>query len=120
MTDTPGLARAVGRGLRQCCPACGRGKLFRTYLKQVDTCDVCGAALGDIRADDGPAWLTVLTLGPLLVAVTFFVSFAEIPLWLSLPAATLIVTGAVLLLLPRMKGAFIAALWVAGRKGAGE
>ena len=63
MTDTPGLARVIGRGLRQCCPACGRGKLFRTYLKQVDTCEVCGAPLGDIRADDGPAWLTVLTLG---------------------------------------------------------
>ena len=76
--------------------------------------------MGDIRADDGPAWLTVLTLGPLLVAVTFFVSFADFPLWASLPAAALIVTGAVLLLLPRMKGAFIAALWVAGRKGAGE
>ena len=112
--DKPGLLIAVGRGLRFRCPKCGQGQIFRAYLKQVETCDECGEPLGHVRADDGPAWLTVLSLGPFLVAITFFVSFGHLPLWTSLPIAIIAVTGAVLILLPRMKGAFIAALWLSG------
>ena len=109
----PSLMGAIGRGLRLRCPGCGQGRLFRAYLKQVNQCELCGEALGMIRADDGPAWLTVLCLGPFLVGLTFLVSFGHLPLWASLPAAAIAVTGAVLLLLPRVKGAFIAALWMA-------
>ena len=112
---------ALWRGLRFRCPKCGQGRIFRAYLKQADMCDQCGEPLGAIRADDGPAWLTVLSLGPFLVAITFFVSFGHFPLWAALPMAAIAVTGAVLLLLPRIKGAFIAALWVSGLdSGAGE
>ena len=118
---TPGLMLAVWRGLRFRCPKCGQGRIFRAYLKQADQCNQCGEPLGAIRADDGPAWLTVLSLGPFLVAITFLVSFGHFPLWASLPAAAVAVTGAVLLLLPRVKGAFIAALWVSAQgTGAGE
>ena len=80
----------------------------------METCDECGEPLGHVRADDGPAWLTVLSLGPFLVAITFFVSFGHLPLWTSLPIAIIAVTGAVLILLPRMKVVFIAALWLSG------
>jgi uncharacterized protein (DUF983 family) len=120
-TETPSLMTAIGRGLRFRCPNCGQGKIFRAYLKPVETCDQCGEPLGAIRAEDGPAWLTVLSLGPFLVAITFFVSFGHIPLWVALPVTAIAVTGAVLVLLPRIKGAFIAALWVSGLgNGAGE
>ncbi|CAN0381019.1 unnamed protein product [Scytosiphon promiscuus] len=118
--QNPSLMTAIGRGLRFRCPKCGQGRIFRAYLKQADACDHCGEPLGSIRADDGPAWLTVLSLGPFLVAITFFVSFGHFPLWAALPVAAIAVTGAVLLLLPRIKGAFIAALWVSGMgNGAG-
>jgi len=30
------------RGARGRCPNCGRGKLFRAYLKIRPTCEVCG------------------------------------------------------------------------------
>lgn len=78
----------------------------------MDACGVCREPFGEIRADDGPAWLTVLALGPVLVAITFFVSFSAFPFWMTLPVAVIAVTGAVLLLLPRIKGMFIAVLWV--------
>ncbi len=118
--DTPpGLAIALGRGLTFRCPACGEGRLFRSFLKQVEACEACGEPLGEIRADDGPAWLTVLVLGPFLVGITFFVSFSALPLWLSLPVAAVAVTSLVLLLLPRIKGMFIAALWLSARSSRG-
>ena len=108
------------RELRCRCPQCGDGTLLTGYLTPVENCNVCGEDFSAIRADDGPAWLTVLSLGPFLVAITFFVSFGHFPLWAALPVAAIAVTGAVLLLLPRIKGAFIAALWVSGMgNGAG-
>ena len=30
------------RGAAQKCPACGKGAMFRRYLKVVDTCPYCG------------------------------------------------------------------------------
>src|SRR5471032_3650243 len=62
------IRTAVGR-----CPNCGEGRLFASYLKPVERCSVCGEPLGHIRADDGPAWLTILLVGhilaPFLLAV---------------------------------------------------
>jgi len=109
----PGLA--LWRGLRMKCPACGQGAVFRAYLKPVDTCAVCGEPLGQVPSEDGPAWLTVLGLAPLLVAVTFLVSLSPLPLWLTLPGAAIAVTGAVMLALPRVKGGWIGVLWSMGK-----
>ena len=47
------------RGVSGYCPRCGRGKLFKGYLKQVDVCQDCMENIGCLKADDGPAWLTV-------------------------------------------------------------
>ncbi|MFN4024284.1 MAG: DUF983 domain-containing protein [Hyphomonas sp.] len=103
------------RGLRQRCPACGRGKLYARYLKQVTACTACGAPIGQIRAEDGPPWLTVLILGPFLAGLTFIAARQESwPLWLTFPALSLLAIGAVLALLPRVKGAIIGLLWSMG------
>ncbi|MEZ5945861.1 MAG: DUF983 domain-containing protein [Hyphomonas sp.] len=110
----PDLKTALWRAVRMKCPQCGRGAIYRAYLKPVETCSACGAPIGEIRADDGPAWLTVLMLGPFLVAVTFGVSMSGLPLWATLPTAAIAVTAGVLAMLPLVKSAFIAALWVAG------
>ena len=86
----PGLA--LWRGLRMKCPACGQGEVFRAYLKPVDVCAACGEPLGQVPSEDGPAWLTVLGLAPVLVAVTFLVSLSGLPLWVTLPGAAVVVT----------------------------
>lgn len=106
------MSTSILRGLRGRCPACGHGHVFEGYLKQAPTCSDCGAPLGLIRAEDGPPWFTVLILGPFLAPITFLVSMnGSGPLWLSLPALGAGAVGAVLVLLPRVKGAFIGLLW---------
>lgn len=107
--------RRVLRGLGHRCPECGRGKLYARYLKQVEACGVCGAPVGRIRAEDGPPWLTVLVLGPFLAGLTFISSRHENwPLWITLPALGAFAILAVLMLLPRIKGAIIGLLWAMG------
>ena len=54
------LRTAITRGFFGRCPACGRGRLFRSYLKVVSTCKICGEDMSHQRADDAPAYLTLL------------------------------------------------------------
>ncbi|MCA8901216.1 MAG: DUF983 domain-containing protein [Hyphomonas sp.] len=119
---TPPVSRtelrvALLRALRMRCPSCGEGRLYRSYLKPVDACSACGAPLGRVPSEDGPAWLTVLILGPFLVAVTLLVSRAPLPSWITLPGAALAVTGAVMLALPVVKAGWIGILWAMGKVG---
>jgi len=37
--------------------------MLRDYLKVRESCPVCGEALHHQRADDGPAYLTILVVG---------------------------------------------------------
>jgi len=108
----PSLFTACLRGFRQTCPQCGQAKLFARYLKPIETCPACTADYSAIRADDGPAWLTVLSLGPFLVPIAFGVAVSGWPALVTYPVLAVLIIGSVLLLLPRMKGAFIAALYV--------
>lgn len=101
------------------CPNCGKGKLFSGYLKQVDQCASCGEKFGHIRADDGPAWLTILIVGHILAPFILMVlPGITWPDW----AITLAITGLMLtltfLILPRAKGVFIALIWRSGCTGA--
>lgn len=122
MTPTPDLPRrdtwlAVRRGLALRCPACGKGKLLAGYLKPADQCSSCGEDFSHIRADDGPAWATILLIGH-LVSPAFFV-FATTDAETGFRAFLFIaaaVIGATLLILPRMKGLFVALIW-ASRAG---
>lgn len=102
----------IRRGLAHRCPQCGKGRLYSDYLKVEDTCEVCGHALGEYRADDGPAYITILLIGHLVVAPLLLFPFiwqwspyVVVPLTLG-PLAAL-----VLMALPRVKGAFLGVLW---------
>ncbi len=111
MAVSPSLIAAL-RGARGRCPACGKGRLFAGYLKQTGACAACGAATGEIEAEDGPPWLTVLLLGPLLAALTFIAARHETwPLWIRLAGLGTFAVAAVLMLLPRIKGGLIGVLW---------
>ena len=109
---------AILRGALGRCPRCGQGKLFRAYLKPVASCPQCGEALGHIRADDGPAWLTIMIVGHIVVFTALGVELNENTAgWVSMtlwPALAVILTLAIL---PRAKGAFIGALWSTGAEG---
>lgn len=100
------------RGLMGRCPACGDGRLFARYLQPIDRCEACDEALGHIRADDGPAWLTILVIGPMLIPVVFaLIMWSALPVWISMGILFTLGIILVLLVLPRIKGLFIALLW---------
>lgn len=100
------------RALAGRCPRCGQGKLFQSYLKTVDTCTDCGESYGHIRADDGPAWLTILLVGHIIVPLVLEVEKdATWPMWVPMvlwPGLALLLA---LVLLPLAKGLFITLLW---------
>ena len=105
------------RGLMLRCPRCGEGHLFRAYLKPVDSCTQCGEALGHIRADDFPAYLTILVVGHIIAPLVLIFSRAgvsgEVQIMLWIP----VTLGLTLLLLPRLKGAIIGLMWSMGMTG---
>ncbi len=103
------LTEAIKRGLLGRCPACGRGRLFRAYLKLDTRCKVCGEDLSHARADDAPAYLTMLIVCHLAGGGVVMSEDA----W---PGSSLTTTALIwlavavvlsLVILPRMKGAVV-------------
>jgi uncharacterized protein (DUF983 family) len=64
------------RGARLTCPACGKGAMFRRYLKVADTCPTCGDALHHHRADDAPPYFTIVIVGHIVVGLMLAVEMA--------------------------------------------
>jgi uncharacterized protein (DUF983 family) len=100
------------RGLFRRCPNCGEGHLFHGYLKVEPRCEACGHENALYRADDGPAYFTILIVGHLVVAPLLCFSF----IWTWPPAVVValtfsLITIATLTLLPLIKGAFIGVQW---------
>ncbi|MEK9672510.1 MAG: DUF983 domain-containing protein [Rhodospirillaceae bacterium] len=109
---------AIGRGLGRRCPMCGEGRSLRRYLKVVDHCDHCGEALGHIRADDFPPYLTIAIVGhiivPLLLVSEQYVAPPMCATLLVFLPLTLLLT---LTLLPRIKGGILGLMWHLGLRG---
>tara|TARA_Y100000052_G_scaffold21389_1_gene21579 strand:+ start:52696 stop:53055 length:360 start_codon:yes stop_codon:yes gene_type:complete len=102
----------IFRGLSRRCPACGEGKLFAGYLKLVSECDRCGEAFNHDQAADGPAWLTVLMLGPFFAPIIFLSSMtAGEHVLIVLPLLAIFMVTTALGVLAFMKGAWLGALW---------
>ena len=114
------LRPALLRGWKRRCPACGGGPMLKSYLKVRDACPVCGEDLHHHRADDGPAYLTILIVGHLMAPLLgwVFIEFRPDPLTL----IAIFATGTVLLslyLLPRFKGMIVAFQWAKRMHGFG-
>jgi uncharacterized protein (DUF983 family) len=108
----PTLQVALWRGFMGRCPNCGQGKLYRAYLKQVESCAECGAHFGDIESDDAAPWFTILLVSiaaaPLyFMFQTLLASYFAITMLL----LVLIVVFLILVLLPRVKGVLLSAFW---------
>lgn len=111
---------AMLRGATRRCPACGNGPLFQGYLTVRDRCPACAEDMSHQRADDGPAYLTILLVShlgaPLLLAVymTWRPSAMAMLVGFSLGAVVLS-----LLLLPLIKGGFVGFQWARRMHGFG-
>ncbi|MDT8854099.1 DUF983 domain-containing protein [Paracoccaceae bacterium Fryx2] len=120
LDDDRPMGSAMMRGWRRRCPNCGSGPLLRSYLKVRESCPVCGEALHHQRADDGPAYLTILIVGHLMAPLILwgFVTWRPDPLLL----ATIFSVGTVglsLYLLPRLKGVLVGIQWARRMHGFG-
>lgn len=106
------LRPAVVKGWRRRCPSCGGGALFDGYLSVQDSCDICGEVYRHHRADDAPAWLTMIVVGHLL-APLMLLSFElfTLPTWAHAVVWPVIAMTLVVVLLPRIKGVVVAFQW---------
>lgn len=111
---------ALRRGFAGRCPKCGAGPLLQNYLKVRDHCPVCGDVFLHHRADDGPAYLTILIVGHLIAPLIYWVFTTWRPE--PLVMATMFTIGTAVLalaLLPRLKGAIVALQWAKRMHGFG-
>jgi uncharacterized protein (DUF983 family) len=101
----PPLLTAVGRGLLNRCPVCGKAHVFNGYLRVVRECANCGTPLGLARADDAPPYFTILIVGHVMVPLMLWMDNSLSPSVWTLTAvfvpATIILS---LLLLRPIKG----------------
>ena len=112
---------AMIRGWKRTCPNCGTGPILDGYLTVAESCSVCGEELHHHRADDGPAYVTILIAGHLLAPLILlaFEMFRPDPLLLGVVFSVAFVALA-LFLLPRIKGAFVALQWSRRMHGFGK
>jgi uncharacterized protein (DUF983 family) len=109
---------AALRGFFGRCPACGKGKMFRKFLKVNDTCPECGEELHHQRADDFPAYLVIVIVGHILVPVILAVETAFAPAyWVHAVLWGPAVLGMTLGLIQPVKGAVVAMQWFLGMHG---
>ena len=111
------LARSMLRGLRGRCPACGEGELFWRYLKVSGRCPKCDHDLARYPADDGPAYVTVLLVGHLIVApLLLFPIIWRAPALYSVPIIFTVLAAVTLTALSRIKGGWIGLMYALGVK----
>jgi uncharacterized protein (DUF983 family) len=103
---------SILRGLSLRCPACGKGRLYRRYLKVADQCPSCGEALHHHRADDAPPYFTIAIVGHVVVGLLLAVEIAyRPPLWLHAAIWLPLTVILALVLLPPIKGALVGLQW---------
>ena len=114
------LRRALVRGWARTCPACGKGAMMDGYLQVRDACPACATELHHHRADDGPAWATILITGHLLAPLMLAVFVALRPEgWQMAIGFSVVFVTLSLYLLPRLKGLFVALQWAKRMHGFG-
>lgn len=111
---------AMGRGLAQCCPACGASPLYKRYLKVHDRCPGCGEELHHQRADDAPPYVTILIVGHIVVPGILLLEQTYAPeSWVHMVIWLPLIVILSLLILPRVKGALIGLQWALRMHGFG-
>lgn len=111
-------AKPIVRGLEGRCPLCGEGHMFRAFLKVADNCPACGEELHHHRADDFPAYLVIVIVGHIIVALTLMVEAAYAPpLWLSALIWLPLTAAMSLALIQPIKGLIVAWQWEMGMEG---
>jgi len=110
--------QAIRQGFMGRCPHCGKGRMFRAFLKVADNCPACGEELHHHRADDFPAYVVIVIVGHILVPLVLGVEtqFAP-PYWVHMMLWPALVVVLSLALLQPVKGAIVGLQWAVGMHG---
>ena len=109
MDDLKTLAKKV---LTRSCPKCGQGKIFLKYLTLKESCNHCEQSFKDLKADDGPAWLTMMLVGHIMVPIMLAYELGQdIPFWISATVWPLSFVALALIVLPFAKAFFVNMIW---------
>jgi uncharacterized protein (DUF983 family) len=115
------LGLAMRPGFAGRCPNCGEGRLFRAYLKVVDSCETCGEDLSHQRADDAPAYFTIVIIGHFTIAGVLASELIgpDLPFWVPALVWSALALAGSLWLLPHIKGALVGLQWANRMHGFG-
>lgn len=114
------LWRALRRGWRRRCPACGRAAMLFRYLKVHDRCSACDLELHHQRADDAPPYFTITIVAHIIMpALLISERLWHPPEWLHMTIWIPLTLGLTLFFLPRVKGALIGLQWAKAMHGFG-
>lgn len=112
---------AMRRGAAGRCPACGEKGMFSSYLKVRDACPACDEALHHQRADDGPAYMTIVIVSHILTPILLAMYIAWRPsvasMLIGFLGAAIVMS---LVMLPMIKGAFVGLQWARRMHGFGD
>ena len=113
--------QAMGRGILCKCPHCGKGKLFRAYLKVAVSCEACGEPLNLHRADDFPPYIAIMIVGHVIVLGMMHLEMVYridpmVYLYTALPLAIIMP----LVILPSIKGSIVGLQWANRMYGFGN
>ena len=107
-------------GWKGLCPRCGQGRLFRSWLKIVDRCDVCGLDYRFAAPDDGPAFFSLCIVALPLTAFVVWIQVAfSPPAWVHLLTSVPFMAAGTLLPLRPLKGWLVASQFINRAQEAG-
>lgn len=110
--DRASGGRAFWRGLICRCPRCGKGSLFNGFLKQVDTCSVCGEALAHYNVGLILPFVVIMIVAHVIIFVMLELELSgggSAGLYLSVLVPLSVIVP--MLLIRPAKGAIIGFLW---------
>jgi uncharacterized protein (DUF983 family) len=105
----PARIDPIRAGLLCRCPNCGKGPLFRGFLKVVERCEACGFDFSRLNTGDGAAIFIMQIAGGIVVFTALYLQIAlNPPIWLMLLIALPTALGLSLGLMQPGKGLMIA------------
>lgn len=114
------LAWIIKSGWKGLCPHCGKGHMFKSFLKIADRCEVCGLDYRFAAPDDGPAFFSLCIIA---FPLTFFAVWLQVtfspPFWVHLVTSFPLLALGCLLPLRPIKGWLVASQYVNRSQEAG-
>jgi uncharacterized protein (DUF983 family) len=110
--ETRSWKHAMVRGFTRSCPACGKGRLFGSYLKVAETCGHCGEELHHQQAHDAPPYFTMFIVGHIVIPLVLLTErLWAPPLAVHFAVWTIVTLALTFALMPAVKGAIVGLQW---------